>query len=166
MGVRMDADEISAFLTNAHTGIFTTLRADGWPVPLPVWFAYLDGAVHVRTPAASHKVARVAHDERVTFLVEDGERWEDLRAVLLMGRAHSVDDEPTLVAVEEALDAKYRDFRPGRGTLPRATRGHYGRGSVVLRIEPTGEPTTWDNRKIRQRSEPGTNDVDDREDLT
>lgn len=165
MGVRMDADEVRSFLARGHTGILTTLGADGWAVPLPVWFVHLDGAVHVRTPAASHKVARVARDDRVTFLVEEGQRWEELRAVLVKGRARRVDDELTLASVEDALDAKYRDFRPDRDTLPGGTRRHYGRGSVVLRIDPIDEATSWDNRKIRrlptERSDADPNDPDE-----
>ena len=39
MGVRLDDDEAWAELDAAHTGILTTLRRDGWPVSLPVWFA-------------------------------------------------------------------------------------------------------------------------------
>jgi hypothetical protein len=35
----MDEDEIWVFVTNAHTGILTTLEADGSPVSLPLSFA-------------------------------------------------------------------------------------------------------------------------------
>ena len=38
MSVRMTSDEAWEFVAAAHTGILTTLRADGFPISLPVWF--------------------------------------------------------------------------------------------------------------------------------
>ena len=52
MGVRLTEDEAWAELAAAHTGILTTLRRDGRPVPLPVWFVALDRTIYVRTPGA------------------------------------------------------------------------------------------------------------------
>ena len=83
MGVRLTEDEAWAELAAAHTGILTTLRRDGRPVSLPVWFVALDRHVYVRTPARTHKVGHVEHDPRATFLVERGERWAELCAVML-----------------------------------------------------------------------------------
>ena len=44
MSVRLDNDEVWAFVSTAHTGIFTSLRRDGFPVPVPTWFVALDEA--------------------------------------------------------------------------------------------------------------------------
>ena len=62
MGVRLTDDEAWAELAAAHTGILTTLRRDGRPVPLPVWFTVLDRRIYVRTPAGTRKVQHVRHD--------------------------------------------------------------------------------------------------------
>ena len=43
MTVRMTDEEIWEFLSEGHTGIFTTLRRDGYPIALPVWYAVVDG---------------------------------------------------------------------------------------------------------------------------
>lgn len=83
MGVRMNEEEAWAFLQQGHTGIFTTLRAGGWPVSLPVWYVVLDRAVYLHTPGKTKKVTRVRNDERACFLVESGEKWTDLAAVML-----------------------------------------------------------------------------------
>ena len=46
---RMTDDEIWSFVTDAHTGIMTTLRRDGYPISLPLWFACLDRQIYLRT---------------------------------------------------------------------------------------------------------------------
>ena len=42
---RLSDEEIWEFVTNAHTGIMTTLRRDGVPIAMPLWFAVVDRAI-------------------------------------------------------------------------------------------------------------------------
>ena len=150
MGIALTDEEVWAFVAPAHTGVFTTLRPDGHPVPVPVWFVVLDHAVYVRAIATTHKVAHVRHDPRASFLVEDGAGWRELRAVLMLGTARVVDDHAALVdRVAEATRAKYEDFRSFNGSLPQVTRSHYNSGSATMRFVPTETTVSWDNRKIR-----------------
>ena len=100
MGVRLTDDEAWAELAAAHTGILTTLRRDGRPVALPVWFAVLDRRIYVRTPAGTHKVGHVRHDPRATFLVERGERWAEL--------CYGTGVTPALVADIRRTDGRVR----------------------------------------------------------
>src|SRR5436309_6210422 len=91
---RMTEAEIWAFVTDAPTGILTTLRRDGVPVALPLWFACLDRIIYVQT--RGKKLERVAHDARASFLVESGHRWAELKAVHFTGRAEIVEPDRDL----------------------------------------------------------------------
>lgn len=149
MGIRLSHEEAWQVLAAAHTGILTTLKADGTPIALPVWFVALDERVYVGTPVHTKKVARVKRDPRVSFLVESGERWVDLVGVHLTGRARVV-TEPNLIArVEEALTAKYEAYRVPRTDLPDATRRFYDVETVVLEITPDERVLTWDNSRLQ-----------------
>ncbi len=150
MGVRLDETEVREFLTRGHTGIITSLRADGWPVSLPIWYVVLDDHVYVRTPTKSKKVGRIEKDGRVSFLVESGKAWKELKAVVITGRAAIVEDEETLARVDVAMGEKYNAYA-APGTTPKATRKHYGGGSTVMRIDPAKHHLTWDNAKIRMQ---------------
>ena len=83
MSIRLSEQEAWAELERAHTGIFTTLQRNGWPISLPMWFVALDRHIYLRTPAQSKKLTRIRHDSRGNFLVERGERWKELCAVML-----------------------------------------------------------------------------------
>jgi PPOX class probable F420-dependent enzyme len=148
VSVRMGVDEIWQMLETSHTGILTTLRRDGMPIALPVWFCVLDRHVHVRMPGHTKKVQRFRHDPRVSFLVEDGERWAELRSVHLTGRAVEVDDPEVLARVDAALDEKYRAFRTQRAAMPDATRNRYEVEHVVIRIDHDDRILNWDNGKL------------------
>ena len=151
MGVRLTEDEAWAELAAAHTGILTTLRRDGRPVPLPVWFVALDRKIYVRTPERTHKVEHVRHDPRATFLVERGERWAELCAVMVHADVELLDADAERDAVEAAITEKYASFRTDDTKLPDATRQHYAVESAVLRLTPVGRLVTWDNSKLRLR---------------
>src|SRR5262249_6282652 len=125
MGIRLSDDEAWAVIEGSHTGILTTLRADGSPITLPTWFVVLDRAIGLMTPAGTKKHARIAHDPRASFLVESGERWAELRGVHLSGRVEPVEDEAAIERLAGALDAKYRAFRTERTDMPEKTRERY-----------------------------------------
>jgi PPOX class probable F420-dependent enzyme len=149
VSVRLTEDEAWSELAAAHTGILTTLRHDGRPVPLPVWFTVLERHIYVRTPARTHKVGHVRNDPRATFLVERGERWAELCAVMVHADVTLLDAGPERDAVETAITEKYARFRTESAELPDATRAHYAVESAVLRLTPVGRLVTWDNSKVR-----------------
>lgn len=148
MSVRLTEDEVWAEIARAHTAILTTLKRDGAPVALPVWFATIDRAVYVSTPEQSKKLIRVRNDPRASLLVESGELWVELVAVHLNGRLDEVTDAEEIAAANQAIDDKYAPFRPEVVRLPTATRQHYLK-RTVLRFLPEGKVLSWDNSKIR-----------------
>lgn len=146
--VRLSDGEAWAVLEQSHTGIFTSLRRDGWPISLPVWFIVLDRRVYVSGPARTRKIARVRHDERAAFLVESGERWAELVGVSLTGRARIVTEPDLLARVADALDAKYREYRTERSDMPDDTRAHYEVEAATVELIPDARILSWDNSRL------------------
>jgi nitroimidazol reductase NimA-like FMN-containing flavoprotein (pyridoxamine 5'-phosphate oxidase superfamily) len=147
----MSDDEAWAFIETATTGVLSSLRADGFPVALPVWFVAIDRRVYVRTPATSKKAARLRRDDRVHFLVELGEAWSELRSAGFVGSARFVEDAAVRDAVMVARRAKYGHLQEQRVHLPTATVAHYSAPGVIICVTPGEQLITWDNRKIGHR---------------
>jgi nitroimidazol reductase NimA-like FMN-containing flavoprotein (pyridoxamine 5'-phosphate oxidase superfamily) len=151
MGVQLDDDELWAFVGRSHTGILTTLDREGYPISLPTWHVVLDNRVYLRTLAGSAKARRVGADDRVSFLVESGEYWVDLKAALLIGHARQVPDPELRSAVTSALAEKYESFRKARRELPSAVRQHYSHPEAIIEVVADRRTLSWDNQKIRSR---------------
>lgn len=150
MGVSLSEKEAWAFIEASMTGIVTTMRSDGFPIALPVWFVALDRMIYVRTPAASKKIARIRSNSRAGFLVESGERWRDLTAVSFAAEATLVHDAALRTAVLDARAEKYRGLGSGGSrTLPPAAVKHYSGEPSIVRLAPIGRIMSWDNRKVR-----------------
>lgn len=148
MTVRLTDDEAWQFVEASSTAIVTTLRRDGFPIALPVWFVVIDREVYVRTSATSKKALRVRHDDRAGVLVESGERWAELKAVSFTARASEVRDDGRRAQVLEQLGEKYHGRRQSRTTLPAATVRHYDTPEAIIRLAPEGRLLTWDNAKV------------------
>ncbi len=78
MGRMSDADR-EAFLAVTRYGILSTLRSDGSPIAIPVWFDWDGSSVKMFTTVASPKLRRLANDARASVLVtnhiDEKEKW-------------------------------------------------------------------------------------------
>jgi nitroimidazol reductase NimA-like FMN-containing flavoprotein (pyridoxamine 5'-phosphate oxidase superfamily) len=146
--IRLSSSEAWQVIEGSHTGILTTLRRDGMPISLPVWFVALDGRVYVSGPGRTKKFARLRHDARVAFLVESGTAWAELVGVHLTGTAREIHDPDLLTRVRDALDAKYSAFRSDRAGMPERTREYYEMATATIEIEPEARMLTWDNARL------------------
>lgn len=150
MSIRLSPDEAWEALTQAHTGIFTTLRRDGMPITLPVWFVVIDRQICLAAPSRTKKVARLRHDARASFLIESGERWVELRAVHLTGRCEVLDldaDRALIERIDDALDVKYAKFRGDHAAMPEKTQEHYA-ARTFIRFVADPRVLTWDNSRM------------------
>lgn len=147
--IRMSEDEAWAFVADAHTGILTTLRRDGSPIALPIWFAVVDRRIYVST--RGKKVLRVRHDPRCSFLVEAGDRWAELEAVHLSCTGRVLDElsDDLRERIGAEMHRKYAAFRTATRSMPTATRAAYDPAAgAMIELTVDGRILTWDNRRL------------------
>ncbi len=147
MSIRLSDDEAWSVIEGSHTGILTTLRSDGSPVTLPMWFVVIDRAVCFSTFPRTKKVARIAHDPRAAFLVESGQEWAKLRAVHLSGHLEPITEPTAAESIDAAMDKKYGAFRTARRAMPTATQDFYAT-KCFYRLVPEYRTLTWDNSRL------------------
>jgi len=146
--VRLSNEEAWAVLERAHTGMLTSLRRDGSPVTLPVWFITLDRRIYVAGQAHTKKFARIRRDPRVSFVVECGTYWAELVGVHVSGRAALLDDGEQLDRVMAALHTKYERFRTPLSRMPSTASAHYETQTVTIEIVPDDRILSWDNARL------------------
>jgi nitroimidazol reductase NimA-like FMN-containing flavoprotein (pyridoxamine 5'-phosphate oxidase superfamily) len=146
-GFRLSHDEIWAYVRDAHTGILTTLRRDGVPVAMPIWFAAVDEAIYVNT--RGKKLQRVRNDPRASFLVESGVAWSELQAVHFTGIVDVVEpDAGLLAALDAEMSRKYDAHRTDPAAMPEPVAAAYGAGMRWLRFRPDQRVLSWNNRAL------------------
>ena len=148
MSIRLSRAEAWQMLAEAHTGIFTSLRADGTPIAWPVWFVAMDDRIYLDAVASTKKVARIRRDPRVSFLVESGTRWRELRGVQLTGRAAVLADPVVEARARVLLGTKYAGFAGDRAAMPAAARAHYEAEHLMIEVVPDERILSFDNSRI------------------
>jgi PPOX class probable F420-dependent enzyme len=143
--IRMDDAELGAFLEQQRTVAVATIDRDGTPHVMPLWFVLRDGDVCVWTYAASQKVRNLERDPRATLMLEAGDRYQDLRGVMLRVDAVIERGAELVSAVGTALYERYLG-----GDLPEDVRAMIARQSakrVAIRFIERSR-ASWDHRKL------------------
>ena len=147
MSVRLTPDEAWDVLERAHTGILTTLRRDGMPISLPMWFVVLDRTICIGAPSGTKKLAAPA--PRPARVVPRGVGGAVGGAG--SGASHRSDRDGDRRGGDRAHRRsprqKYAAFRTVSTEMPQATRDHYA-GRTYLRLVPDDRILSWDNRKL------------------
>lgn len=151
MSIRFTEDELNDFLTNGHTLIVSTIRRSGEPFATPIWYVYSDGSFYINTPEKTAKVKHLQRDPRACCVVEAGEHWQELRAVVANCDAHFIHDEAEIERIRALRDKKYSSFRLAESDMPKSSKKAYSTKFVLIKLTPReNEIRSWDNRKIRR----------------
>ncbi|HXW34252.1 MAG TPA: pyridoxamine 5'-phosphate oxidase family protein, partial [Acidimicrobiales bacterium] len=105
--IKMTPDEVDAFLRERRPMTMCSINHDGSIHAVAMWYGFLEGAVAVETKAKSQKVQNLRRDPRLTCMIEDGEYYEELRGVELVGRAEIVDDPTRMWELGVDLFSRY-----------------------------------------------------------
>jgi PPOX class probable F420-dependent enzyme len=77
--MKMTQPQIDEFLATTRLGMLTTLREDGSPVTVPVWFEWDGETVRIFSSVTSPKLRRIGRDPRATLLapnhIDEPEAW-------------------------------------------------------------------------------------------
>ena len=106
--IRLSDTEVDEFLAGRHTMNIATHGPDGNVHLVAMWYGFTEnGNPAFETYAKSQKVINLRRDPRITVLVEDGEQYEELRGVELVGTAIVHDDPDVLMGVARTVVKRY-----------------------------------------------------------
>src|SRR5688572_9143204 len=104
--VRMDDDEVAAFLAAGFRAHVSTINRDGSPHVVPITYVVLDAKVAFWADNVSQKMVNLRRDPRVAAVVDTGVDFQELQGVQLLGTAELRDDEDTNSRVADLFALK------------------------------------------------------------
>jgi general stress protein 26 len=147
--IGMSDDEVLAFLEEERTVVCATNGRRGWPHLMPLWYVLRptgeDGAPQMWawTFAKSQKTRNLERDPRATLQVEAGERYDQLRGVMLECDVQVHRDVERITEVALDLFARYG----GVDDDVRAMIAQQAPKRVALQFGERSR-ATWDHRKL------------------
>ena len=143
--------EIAEYLASQKTLIIVSNGSGGYPHPMPMWFyADAEGKLYCTTFSKSQKVLNLERDPRATLLVESGEEYAELKAVLVYAQAEVVDDFDTVCDTLVRISTKGRVVDADEIETLRGAVAKTAEKRVVLRFTPH-DYVTWDHAKLGGR---------------
>ncbi len=103
----MTAGEIRAFLDAQRVMACATRGPRGWPHVVPLWYVLRSGRIWGWTYAKSQKARNLERDDRSTLQLEAGDRYEELRGVMIEARTIVHRDTDTVVEVGSEILERY-----------------------------------------------------------
>jgi PPOX class probable F420-dependent enzyme len=142
--VVMTDAEVDAFLTEQRNATVGTIGAQGRIHLVGMWYAWFDGHLWLETKPTSQKVVNLRRDPRMSFLVEAGHTYDQLRGVALEGEGVVLDDPELLERVCLSVFERYQgpyteDLRPFLDVMMH--------NRVVVRLDIV-RTRSWDHRKL------------------
>jgi PPOX class probable F420-dependent enzyme len=143
--IALSPAEQREYLETAHTCILTTIDRHGYPHAVAMWFVVEpDGAVAMTTYGKSQKTLNVRRDPRCAVLVETGRAYEELKGLLIRGRATIVDDTERVL---DLLGRVHEKYNHGQAAEVREALLAQARKRVIIRV-PQERVSSWDHRKL------------------
>ncbi len=142
--VKMTPEEVDAFIRERRPMTMCSINHDGSIHAVAMWYGFLDGAVAVETKAKAQKAQNLQRDPRLTCMFEDGDYYEELRGVELVGRAEVIDDPERMFELGVSVFERYynpytEELRPFVETMLHKR--------VVIKLH-VDRVVSWDHRKL------------------
>jgi PPOX class probable F420-dependent enzyme len=143
--IKMSQEEIDEFLQGWHTMNCATMNHDGTIHLVAMWYGFLEGCTALETKAKSQKVQNLRRNPQITCLVEEGDSYDQLRGVEMVGTGEIIEDPDRIFELgvsvfERTTGAKYtEDMKAGVEAMINKR--------VVVKIN-VDKYVTWDHRKL------------------
>ena len=142
--IKMTPEEVDGFIHERRPMTMCSINHDGSIHAVAMWYGFLDGAVAVETKAKAQKAQNLQRDPRLTCMFEDGDYYEELRGVELVGRAEVVDDPERMFELGVSVFERYynpytEELRPFVETMLHKR--------VVIKLH-VDRVVSWDHRKL------------------
>jgi PPOX class probable F420-dependent enzyme len=103
----LDEGRVQEFLATKEVAVLATVRADGAPLAMPMWFLHDAAALTMISVADTQKVRNLRRDARVCVVAETGGGGDGIRGVTVLGRAEFLADGAERQALVERFHRKY-----------------------------------------------------------
>ncbi len=139
----MSDAEALAFLDEERIVTCASLKKDGRPHLMPLWYVVREGTVWAWTYGKSQKVVNLRRDPRATLQVEAGQgQYDQLRGVMIEADTVLHDDLDTVAGLGAEILSRYSGGDVGREIVMSQAPKRVG-----LEFRETRR-VTWDHRKL------------------
>lgn len=147
--ITMTDAEVADFISETHTVVLGTVKPDGRPHLVPLWFVYDEPVIEAWSFAKSQKTLNLRRESPATLLLEAGQTYDQLRGVSLECDVELLEAAEDVERIGLALRRRYGGEESGEfdEELAREQLRPQVAKRVGFRFRPT-RVLSWDHRKL------------------
>lgn len=146
--INMTLEEISDFLQKSRTIILVSNGRDGFPHPMPMWYAVDENnVVYMTTFRKSQKINNLKRDPRVSLLVESGDVYQQLKSVVIYTEVELVSDVEATRDILFNISVQRGDLQADAGEAIREGMMNTASKRMGMKFTPD-KIISWDHSKL------------------
>ncbi|RRO14879.1 TIGR03618 family F420-dependent PPOX class oxidoreductase [Saccharopolyspora rhizosphaerae] len=147
--ITMSEDEIVEFIDERRVVVLASVKSDGRPHLVPMWFVPNGTTIEVWSYGRSQKTVNLRRDPRATLLLETGTDYGELRGVSLECGVEVFDEPEEVERLGLAIAVRYGQLTEAEAKDDGVREVMRGRAAkrVGFRFTPT-RTLSWDHRKL------------------
>jgi PPOX class probable F420-dependent enzyme len=139
----MTQAEIDAFLAQSYVARIATVRPDGRPHVVPIWFWWDGVSAYMETPPNSVKANNLRHNPHCALTVDITEGGLRFAGVIMEGTVELLTDRQVQLAMAARVYTKYLGEEGAKSPTPqRMIHNEH----VIIKFTPD-RTVTWDDRR-------------------
>jgi len=145
--VAMSREEVWQFLRMQRRVYLGFAMESGYPHVTPIWFVIRGEKVYMRAQDYKVKVGLAAHG-KACVVIDDGDRYRELRGVVMWGVSRIVSDKRLVARITESFEEKYSERQWKAEEMPQDwVEQRMAERRAFIEFVPE-KADSWDNRKV------------------
>ena len=146
--IGMTPDEINAYLRSATTMTLVSNGKDGFPHPMPMWFALDDdNTAYMTTFRKSQKVKNLQRNPKVTLMVESGEQYQQLKGLIIYAEVEFLDTVDAAQDIMFRVSVQRGDASTDDETQAKSASKRSAEKRIGMKFKPQ-RIVSWDHGKL------------------
>ncbi len=146
--IRMTPEEVTRFLRASRTMILVSNGAQGFPHPMPMWYAVDDdNQVYMTSFRKSQKINNLRRDPRVSLLVESGDIYQTLRGILVYTEVEWIEELEAIRDILLKISVQRGDLEENASEKIKAGMLNTAAKRIGMKFTPD-KIITWDHAKL------------------
>ena len=110
--IELTEEEISEYLIKSRTMILVSNGKDGYPHPMPMWYAIDDKkCIYMTTFRKSQKVKNLRKDPKAALLIESGDAYQELKSLIIYTNVELIEEVEAVKDILEQIALQRGDMQ-------------------------------------------------------
>ena len=146
--IEFSEEEISEYLIKSRTMILVSNGKDGYPHPMPMWYAIDDKkCIYMTTFRKSQKVKNLRKDPKAALLIESGDAYQELKSLIIYTNVELIEEVEAVKDILEQIALQRGDMQENANQDIREGMLKTAEKRIGIKFKPK-RIVSWDHSKL------------------